>query len=133
MKNHKRGFAALLLVVSLSLSIILALVEAGNSTWLLKQDVIMLGDRTQRQLAAEVCHQLALLYMSENPDYSDPIYFEFGRGIHCSIVSITPNNPSPFADRVIETIGTYAGVSSSMVSIVGVTNRGLIQKQRYFK
>jgi hypothetical protein len=134
-KIYTGGFAALLLVITLSLSIMLALVEAGDSTWRLRQDVLSLGDRTQRQLAAEACRQMALLYIAEDPDYAGPAYFDFGSGIACNIVSIihANGNISPFADRIIETTGNFRQGTSTMISVIEITNKGPVEKSRYFK
>lgn len=132
---HNRGFAALLLVITLSVTILTALVEVGNSTWRLKQNVILLGDRTQRQLAAESCRQMALLYIAEDPDYDQQSFINLGNDVRCTISSIKQlnNNPSPFADRMIETKGVYMNGTSTMISVVGITNQGLVEKERYFK
>lgn len=134
MNRYEQGFAALLMVISLSVSILAAMVALGDSEWRLRNEVVLLADRTQRQLSAESCRQLAVMYISEDPEYSAPTRFIFD-DIECTIDSISrmAGSLSPFADRVIVTTGTYKDVSATLVSVISVSNFGIVEKQKYFK
>lgn len=141
-RSKKGGFAALLFVISISISLMMILIAASDTMWLLQKDVQFLGDRTERQLAAESCRQLALLYIAEDPDYDKPKHFEFddknnqnnNEKISCDILSISRiQSSSPFSDRSIITSGYYRGGTSTMESSVHITNHGLVEGYKYYK
>ncbi len=121
------GFAALLLVITISISLMTAMIASGDSLWRLKLNVAELSDRTQRELAAITCRDIALLYISEDPEYIDPERVDLGHGVECSIVSITRLNGSlsPFAPRVIQTSGMYKDRQVTLTSQIDVANTGL--------
>lgn len=134
MNRHEQGFAALLMVISLSVSILAAMAALSESELRLRNEVELLADRTQRQLSAESCRQLAVMYISEDPEYSAPVRFNL-EDIECTIDSISrmAGSLSPFADRVIVTTGVYKNVSATLISVIGVSNFGIVEKQKYFK
>lgn len=127
--HKQKGFAALLMVISLSVALMVGMVSVGDSEWRLETDVELLRHRTQSELAAESCRNLALIHLAEDPEYIKPFAVNYGEGVVCSIDSIKRND----SNRVIETTGVYKGVSTSMISRVIVTNEGVKEDYKYFK
>lgn len=121
------GFAALLLVITISISLMTLMIALGDSLWRLKLNVAELSDRTQSELAAVACRDIALLYISEDPEYVDPETVDLGNGLQCSILSILRLNGSlsPFAPRVIQTSGMYKERQITLTSQTDVANTGL--------
>ena len=103
------------------------MIASGDSLWRLKINVAELSDRTQRELAAVACRDIALLYISEDPEYIDPETVDLGNGVQCSIVSISRLNGSlsPFATRLVLTSGVYKDKQVTLTSKISVTNTGL--------
>jgi hypothetical protein len=115
------GFAALLLVITISISLMTTMIASGDSLWRLKTNIAELSNRTQRELAAIACRDIALLYISEDPEYIEPEAIDLGSGVQCSIISISRLSGS----RVIKTSGIYKGEQITLTSQIDVTNSGL--------
>ncbi len=130
--RKQKGFAAILLVIVVSLSLMAAMVTLGDRNWLLRQDALMVTEGVEREIAAAFCRNLALSYLATDPDFTTenagliPLAENnipgLGSDMSCIISSVT--------NKQITTLGFPRGstsivATSTLITNISITNTGI--------